>query len=273
MRAALIQLCASDDPAEGLEPLRGWIAEAAAEGADLICTPEVTNAIATSRARRDAVLRTEEADPTLAMVREEAARLGVRIALGSLALKTGGDRLANRSFLVGPDGAVEARYDKLHMFDVEVGAGESYRESAAYAPGDRAVIARTDTATLGLTICYDLRFPHLFRDLAKAGAEVILVPSAFSPTTGPAHWEVLLRARAIECGAFVLAAAQSGAHRTEKPRSSHGHSLAVGPWGEVLADAGTALGVTLVDLDLAAVAAARRRLPSLTHDRAYEAPA
>ena len=273
MRAALIQLCASDDPAEGLEPLRDWIGEAADGGAELICTPEVTNAVATSRARRDEVLRTEEEDRTLALVREEAARHGVWIALGSLALKTGGERLANRSFLIAPDGRIAARYDKLHMFDVDVGEGESYRESSAYAPGDRAVIARTPLGALGLTICYDLRFPHLFRDLAKAGAEVILVPSAFSPTTGPAHWEVLLRARGIECGAFVLAAAQSGAHRTEKPRRSHGHSLAVGPWGEVLSDAGEALGVTFVDLDLTKVAEARRRLPSLTHDAPYEAPA
>ena len=273
MKAALIQLCTSDDPAEGIAVLRDRIGEAVAGGADLICTPEVTNAIATTSARRAEVLRTEDADPTLAMARDEAARHGVHIALGSLALKTDGERLANRSFLIGPDGSILARYDKLHMFDVEVAPGETYRESAAYAPGDRAVIARTPLGTLGLTICYDLRFPHLLRDLAKAGAEVILVPSAFSPTTGPAHWEVLLRARAIECGAYVLAAAQSGDHRTEKPRRSHGHSLAVGPWGEVLADAGTALGVTLVDLDLSAVAEARRRLPSLTHDALYEAPA
>ena len=272
MKAALVQLCASDDPAEGLGPLREWIGQAARDGAGLVCTPEVTNAVATTSARRAEVLRHEDEDPTLALAREEAARHGIWIALGSLALRTGGERFANRSFLIDPDGGIAARYDKLHMFDVDVGEGESYRESAAYAPGDRAVVARTPLATIGLTICYDLRFPHLFRDLAKAGAEVILVPSAFSPTTGPAHWEVLLRARAIECGAYILAAAQSGPHRTQRPRRSHGHSLAVGPWGEVLADAGSALGVTMVDLDLSAVADARRRLPSLTHDAAYAGP-
>ena len=273
MRAALIQLCASDDPAEGLEPLRDWIAEAAAEGADVVCTPEVTNALTTDAARRREVLRTEEEDQTLAMVRDEAARHGIWIALGSLALKTDGPRLANRSFLIGPDGTIAARYDKLHMFDVNLGPTESFRESAAYRPGDRAVLARTPLASFGLTVCYDVRFPHLYRDLAQAGAEVLLVPAAFSVVTGPAHWEVLLRARAIECGAFVLAAAQSGAHRTTKPRSSYGHSLAVDPWGRVIADAGTATGVTMVDLDLGKVREARASVPSLGHDVPYEPPA
>ncbi|WP_373355479.1 carbon-nitrogen hydrolase family protein [Pseudoroseicyclus sp. CXY001] len=276
MKAALCQMTSSDVPEENLSAARAMIAEAAAGGAQLVCTPEVTNCVSTSRARQEAVLALEEDDATLAGMREAAREHGIWLSIGSLALKTrdADGRFANRSFLISPEGEVTARYDKIHMFDVQVSDTETYRESAGYRPGAEAVVAETPLATLGLTICYDLRFPHLHRGLAKAGAEVILIPAAFSPGTGPGHWEVLLRARAIECGAYVLAAAQTGKHElTEgRPRKSWGHSMAVAPWGEVVLDAGEAPGVFLVDLDLAQVADVRRRLPALTHDRPYEGP-
>ncbi len=199
------------------------------------------------------------------------------LGIGSLALKTGDSdgRFANRSFLIDAGGAIVARYDKIHMFDVQLSGGEVYRESAAFRPGDRAVVADTPWGRLGLTICYDLRFPYLHRALAQAGADVILQPAAFTVPTGQAHWHVLLRARAIETGCFVLAAAQTGTHPRSidaAERRTYGHSLAVAPWGEVLADAGQAPGVNLVDIDLAQVAAARGRVPSLTHDRGFDGP-
>ena len=276
MRAALVQLTSGDDPRANLPVTRGYVAQAAAEGATLICTPEVTNCVSQDRARQREVLRHEDDDPTLAALREDAARLGVWIAVGSLAVKTddADGRFANRSFLIGSDGGIAARYDKIHMFDVTVSDTESYRESAGYRPGDRVVVARTPDAALGLSICYDLRFPHLYRDLAQAGAEVLLVPSAFSPVTGTAHWETLLRARAIETGCFVLAAAQTGTHPAQsgKARQTWGHSLVVDPWGEVLLDAGVDAGVSVVDLNLSLVARSRGRVPSLTHDRPYESP-
>jgi predicted amidohydrolase len=271
MRAALLQFTSSDDPGDNLLRLRPLVAKAAASGAQLLCTPEVTNCVA-PRARLQEVAVSEEEDPMLAGLREEAAMRGVWIAVGSLAIRGGGPdgRLANRSFLLGPEGGISARYDKIHMFDVDVSPTETWRESEGFRPGHRAVVAHTPLAALGLTICYDLRFPGLHRALALAGAEILLVPAAFTRPTGEAHWEVLLRARAIETGCFVLAAAQTGEHAGG--RLTHGHSLAVSPWGEVLADAGRALGVTLVDLDLAQVDAARRRIPSLRHDLAFEGP-
>ncbi len=277
MRAALVQMSSSDDPADNLARAREMVAQAAGEGAELVCTPENTNCVTLNRAHQAAMFRHEGEDPVLAGLRDEAAKRGVWLSIGSLGLRVeGGDgRFANRSFLVDPSGGVVARYDKIHMFDVALGRGEDYAESAAFRPGDRAVVVRTPLGVIGLTICYDLRFPYLHRMLAQAGAEVILGPSAFTVPTGRAHWEVLLRARAIETGAFVLAAAQTGTHpRTvEAPeRSTWGHSLAVAPWGEVLADAGERPGVTLVDLDLARVAEARRRIPALTHDRSFSGP-
>jgi deaminated glutathione amidase len=222
-------------------------------------------------------LQTEADDPTLAGLRATAADLGIWLAIGSLALKTGDadGRFANRSVLINATGGIVARYDKIHMFDVDLGGPESYRESAAFRPGDRAVVADTPLGRIGLTVCYDLRFPHLHRALAQAGADLILQPAAFTVPTGRAHWQVLLRARAIETGCFVLAAAQTGSHprSVEGPeRQTWGHSLAIGPWGEVLADAGTAPGVTFVDLDMAQVAAARAKVPSLRHDRAFTGP-
>ncbi|SES08965.1 Predicted amidohydrolase [Tranquillimonas rosea] len=276
MRSGLIQLRSSDDPAENLDSVVGRLREAAGQGADLILTPEVTNCVSASRTRQTEVLRHEHDDPTLAGLRDEASALGRWVLIGSLALKTddADGRFANRSFLIAPDGSVAARYDKIHMFDVAVSETETYRESAGYRPGDRAVTADSPFGRLGLTICYDVRFPALYRTLAQAGAGILTVPSAFSPVTGAAHWEPLLRARAIECGAFVLAPAQCGTHAASrgKQRQTHGHSLAVSPWGEVLADGGTEPGLTLVDLDLSAVDDARGKVPSLTHDRPFSGP-
>ncbi len=279
MRVALLQLTASDDPAETLPRTLALLDEAAAGGAVFSLTPEVTNCVSASRARQAAVLATEAEDATLAALRAAAARHGIHLLIGSLALKqdaAGSDgRFLNRSFLIRPDGGIAARYDKIHMFDVDVTETETYRESAGFRPGGRAVLTEVAGTPLGMTICYDIRFPALYRALAQAGARILTVPAAFSPVTGAAHWESLLRARAIENGAFVLAPAQCGTHpATEgRARKTHGHSLAVGPWGAVLADAGTEPGVTFVDLDLGAVEEARRRVPSLAHDRAFEAPA
>ena len=276
MKAALVQLRSSDDPKANLPVTLGHLADAAESGADLILTPEVTNCVSASRSRQVSVLRHEGDDATLAAVRAFAADRGVHVLVGSLGLLTDDPdgRFANRSILVGPDGGIEARYDKIHMFDVEISETESYRESAGYRPGDRAVVADGPGCRIGMTVCYDVRFPHLYRALAQAGAEVLTVPAAFSPVSGDAHWETLLRARAIETGCWVLAPAQAGEHdATEgRRRTTHGHSLAVAPWGEVVADAGTEPGVTLVDVDLSAVADARRRIPSLTGDRSFDGP-
>jgi predicted amidohydrolase len=276
VRAALVQLCSGDDPGANLATTERLVREAAAGGAALVLTPECTNIVSASRALQARVLVPEAEDPTLARLAALAGELGLWLVIGSLCLKSGepDGRFVNRSFLVGPDGRVRARYDKIHMFDVDVG-GESYRESAAYRPGGRAVVTEAAGFRLGLTVCYDLRFPHLYRDLAKAGAEALTVPSAFTVPTGRAHWHVLLRARAIETGAFVLAPAQSGVHAASegRARETYGHSLAVAPWGEVLVDAGKGIGVSFVEIDPAAVAEARARVPALAHDRPYAAPA
>ena len=276
MRAALIQLTSGDDPPGNLAVTEALVREAAAGGAALALTPECTNIVSADRARQREVLVAESEDATLARLRAVAAELGLWLVIGSLCLRSRDPdgRFVNRSFLIGPDGAIRARYDKIHMFDVELDAGESYRESAAYRPGERAVLAEAAGLRLGLTVCYDLRFPHLYRDLAKAGAEVLTVPSAFTVPTGRAHWEVLLRARAIETGAYVLAPAQSGTHaaRAGRGRQTWGHSLAVAPWGEVIADAGDGPGVAFAEIDPAEVVHARARIPSLGHDRAYTPP-
>ena len=276
IRAALVQLTSSDDPEANLPATLAAIERAAGEGADWILTPEVTNCVSSRRARQEAVLRPEGEDRTLAAVREAAARLGVPVLIGSLALRGEGadGRFVNRSFAIGADGAIAARYDKIHMFDADPSAGERYRESAGYRPGDRAVLTEAAGLRVGMTICYDVRFPALYRALARAGAQVLTVPSAFSPATGAAHWEVLLRARAIETGCFVLAPAQCGEHAAAEgaPRRTHGHSLAVGPWGEVLLDMGEAPGVGMVEIDPEAVARARGRVPSLDHDRPFDGP-
>ena len=276
MKIALLQLSVSDDPAENLPHTRAMLEEAAGAGAGFVLTPEVTNCLSSDRAHQRAVLRHEEEDETLAALREDAARLKLWLLIGSLALKTNDEdgRFANRSFLIGPDGAIRARYDKINMFDVDVSETEKYRESAGYRPGTRAVIAPTPFGTLGLSICYDVRFPQLYRRLSQAGAQILTVPAAFNDTTGKAHWQSLLRARAIENGAYILAPAQTGTHAAHegRPRRTWGHSMVVAPWGEVVADGGTDPGITYAEIDLAAVERARRRIPSLMHDRPFEGP-
>jgi len=276
MKAALLQLCSSDDPAENLATVRTMLAEAKAGGAEFALTPEVTNCVSSSRERQNAVLSGEADDPVLAGLRAEAKALDLWLLIGSLALKSGDKdgRFANRSLLIGPDGTTRARYDKIHMFDVSVTEVETFRESAAFRPGERAVVAATPWGKLGLSICYDLRFPYLHRALAKAGAQLLTVPAAFTPVTGAAHWEVLLRARAIETGAWVLAPAQTGNHKQSegKPRRTHGHSMVISPWGEVVLDAGTEPGVYFAEIDMAAVGEARRRIPALDHDRSFGGP-
>ncbi|ABF65636.1 Nitrilase/cyanide hydratase and apolipoprotein N-acyltransferase [Ruegeria sp. TM1040] len=276
VRIALLQMTSSDLPEENLAAAREMIARTAAAGAQFVLTPEVTNCLSTSRTQQQAVLHPEENDPTLAGLRDAARQHGVWLSIGSLGVKTtdADGRFANRQFLISPDGEIKARYDKIHMFDVEVTPEETYRESDGYRPGTRAVLADAGFAKIGMTICYDVRFPALHRRLAQAGAEIITAPAAFSHVTGAAHWHSLLRARAIETGCFVLAAAQTGVHDTSRgaARQTYGHSLAVAPWGEILADAGTETGITCVDLDLEAVKKARKRVPSLTHDREFDGP-
>ncbi len=275
MRVGLVQLNASDDPEANLPLTRELVKKAADQSARFVLTPEVTNCVSASRTRQRDVLQNEADDPTLAALRQDALRFDIWLLIGSLALREDRDedqRFVNRSFLIAPTGEIAARYDKTHMFDVSISEEETYRESAGYRPGDAAVMAAVDETPVGLTICYDVRFPHLYRDLAKRGAQILTVPSAFAPETGAAHWETLLRARAIETGAFVLAPAQCGTHSATQGRTrrTHGHSLAVDPWGRVIAEAGDEPGLTLVDLDLDAVETARRRVPSLLHDRAYK---
>ncbi|MBK1636119.1 carbon-nitrogen hydrolase family protein [Rhodovulum adriaticum] len=277
MRAALVQMTSGDDPADNLRQARGYLREATAGGADFVLTPEVTNCLSASCAVQERALQRQDADPTLAALRAEAAELGIWLLIGSLALKTDDPdgRFANRSFLIAPDGGIAAWYDKIHMFDVQISETETYRESDGYRPGDRAVLAQTPFGAVGLSVCYDLRFAHLYRGLAQAGAEILTVPAAFSPVTGAAHWEPLLRARAIETGCYVLAPAQCGLHPASEGRArrTHGHALAVSPWGEVLADAGAAPGIVYVDLNRQEVARARARVPSITHDRPFAPPA
>jgi predicted amidohydrolase len=276
MRAALLQLNVSDDPAANLRATLDLVDRAASAGAEFILTPEMTNCLSSDRGHQRAVFRHETDDETLAALRAVAQARKIWLLIGSLGLLTqdADGRFANRSFLIGPDGSIAARYDKIHMFDVDVSETEIYRESHGYRPGDRAVLCKTPFGTLGLTVCYDLRFPALYRKLAQAGAEILTVPAAFNHVTGAAHWETLIRARAIETSCFVLAPAQTGFHSETrgKGRRTHGHSLAVAPWGEVLADGGTEPGVTLVDIDLGRVSDARRRVPSLWHDRSFDGP-
>lgn len=276
MRAGLIQLSVGDDPVANLGVTQDLVRQAASAGAGFVLTPEVTNGISSDRDQQRRVLRSEAEDTTLKALRAEAAHLGIWLLIGSLGLLTEDEdgRFANRSFLVSPTGDIVARYDKIHMFDVNVSETEQYRESSAYRPGSRAVLAQTPFAQIGMSVCYDVRFPQLYRRLAKAGAEILTVPAAFNDTTGAAHWESLLRARAIENGCFVLAPAQCGTHgdHNGRPRRTYGHSLAIAPWGEVMADGGTDVGVTLIDLDMSLVAKARSRVPSLSHDRSIEGP-
>ena len=272
---ALIQTRTPATAAAGLAHVEPLIREAASGGARLVLTPEGTNLLEQRRDRRDAAITDEDQDVAVLGLRRLAAELGVWLLIGSAIVRSGhaGDaRAANRSLLVDPSGAITARYDKLHVFDVDLPNGERYRESAAVRPGDAAAVADTPWGRLGLTICYDIRFPCLHRQLARAGASMIAVPAAFTAPTGEAHWETLLRARAIETGAFVLAPAQGGLH--EDGRRTWGRSTVVGPWGEVMARADhDDPCIVRAKLDMEAVARARRAIPALTHDREFLPPA
>jgi predicted amidohydrolase len=266
--AAMVQMCTGMLPQASLEQGTKLIRQAAGQGADYVLTPEVTNMIQSNRKAMFENLASEEDDLSLKAYRALATELKIHLHIGSLALRASPERAVNRSFLIGPDGLVIASYDKIHMFDIDLPGGESYRESANYQPGETAVIADLPWGRIGLTICYDLRFPALYRALAEAGASFLTVPSAFTVRTGEAHWHTLLRARAIENGCFVFAAAQAGTH--ESKRQSYGHSLIVDPWGEVLAEGGaTETGVFMAKIDPAKVETARKTVPSLQHGRRF----
>lgn len=276
MRAASLQLNASDKPLENLSHILTMVRQAASDGAEFVFTPEVSNCLSTSRAHQNEVLCHQEDDQTLAELCNLARELYISISIGSLALKTddADGRFANRSFLINRLGEVVGQYDKIHMFDVQISKTETYRESAGYRPGEKAVVADTALGKVGMAICYDMRFPLLSNALAQAGAETLLYPAAFSPITGAAHWHSLLRARAIETGCYVIAAAQTGTHPTSGPkaRTTFGHSLVVDPWGEVILDAGTDAGVYAFDIEMDNVAKARQKVPSLLNARSFTAP-
>ena len=265
-RIALYQARTGIDPAANARALVAAVEAAAAGGAAILFTPEMSGLLDRDRARSAAQLRTEAEDPVLAAVRAAAARARIWVHLGSLAIRPeNGGKLRNRGYLITDSGEIRTFYDKIHLFDVDLAGGESWRESALYAPGGSAVVADTPAGRLGLSICYDLRFPDLYRALTDAGAQLLAVPAAFTVPTGRAHWHVLLRARAIEAGVFVVAAAQGGRH--EDGRETFGHSLVVGPWGEVLLDMGAGEGVGFADLDLAEIERVRARLPAIRHRR------
>lgn len=270
-RAALVQTRTSRNVAGNIDAAVKLIREAKALGADYVQTPEQTSLMELDRASLFAHIVEEERDPALAAFRELARELKVHLHVGSLAVKVSLEKAANRTFFIDPTGAIMARYDKIHMFDVNLPDGESYRESNTYRPGESAVVAALPWCHIGLSICYDLRFPALYRALAEAGAEVLTVPAAFTKQTGEAHWHLLLRARAVETGCFVLAAAQGGHH--ENGRDTFGHSIAIDPWGRVIAEAGIEPGVTIADIDLSLVAEARRKIPALEHGRRFEVQA
>jgi predicted amidohydrolase len=274
--AACIQFTAGPDPEPNFKTVAGLVRQARDAGAEFVATPEVSNFIESGKRRRDKA-RSEGDDPFLAGMRDLARETGAWLLLGSLVIDPAGepgaegeDRLANRSFLIDPAGAIVARYDKIHMFDIDLPGGESYRESNAYRPGTGTVVAETPWGRLGMSVCYDVRFPHLYRALAQAGADFLAVPSVFTVPTGTAHWHVLLRARAIENGCFVLAPAAWGEHTGG--RRSYGHSLIVDPWGRILADGGEGTGIVTAVIDTARIAEARGMVPSLRHDREFTPP-
>ncbi len=269
MRVGVVQLQGCDDPQRNLSVTSDLIKGAASAGANLIATPEVSNLIGASKSQQSSLLRSETDDPSLKAYQSLASDLSIWLSLGSLSLLCDNGQLANRSFMIAPDGSIRARYDKIHMFDVQLSDTESYSESDQYRAGNSAVTAQTELGIIGLTICYDIRFPQLYRDLAQAGATILMVPCAFTKSTGAAHLETLLRARAIETGCFVIAACQTGTHGK---RETYGHSMVVDPWGTVLLDAGIEPGFFIVDCDPNAVTLARGKIPSLRHDREYKKP-
>ena len=267
-RVGLIQMRSGRTPRANVDAAVKLIGDAKAAGADYVQTPEMTNIMEVKREALFATLAPEESDPSLAAFRETARTQRLWLHVGSLALKVSPDKAVNRSFLIDPKGEIAARYDKIHMFDVDLAGGESYRESRSYRAGEAAISADLPWGRLGLTICYDLRFPALYRALAEAGASFLAIPSAFTRQTGEAHWHVLMRARAIENTCYVLAAAQGGTH--ENGRETFGHSLVVDPWGRVIAEGGTEPGVVMAEITPADVATARARIPSLQHGRRFE---
>ena len=270
MRIALYQARTGIDPQGNGHDLQQAVREASNLGAEMLFTPEMSGLLDRDRDRVDRNIRSEADDPVLAAVRAEARETGLWVHLGSLALRREDGKFANRGFVIDGDGEIRARYDKIHLFDVDLPTGESWRESAVYAPGEQAVVVSTPVGLLGLSVCYDLRFSDLFRNLTDAGATALSIPAAFTVPTGKAHWHVLMRARAIEAGVFVIAAAQGGQH--EDGRETFGHSLVVDPWGEVLLDTGEKNGVAIVDIDLGQVDAVRSRIPAIRHRRPIPSP-
>ncbi len=269
IRVACVQMRSGTDVAANIESACALIRQAAGTGAELIATPEMTTLLDRKPGAVWEKSTTEEADPGLKAFRRLARDLGVTVLIGSLAIRLGDGKCANRSFLIGPDGAVAARYDKIHMFDVQLNAGNIYRESDSFAAGSQAVVADLPAGSLGMTVCYDVRFPDLYRQLAWGGAKVIAVPAAFTRITGEAHWHVLLRSRAIETGCYVIAPAQGGRH--EDGRETFGHSLIIDPWGDIVAEAGVDPGYITATLDFARVDDVRGRIPSLQHVRPFRA--
>lgn len=263
-RAACIQMTSGVDMDANVEAASSLIRQAATAGADFIATPEVTHLMVLKTRELFSKIYSQADDPGLKAFQALAAELDKWLLIGSLAIRLSDTKLANRSFLIGPDGHIKSSYDKAHMFDVDLPSGESYRESATYQAGNKLALAQTPWGTVGQTICYDLRFPYLFRALAQQGADFITVPSAFTQQTGEAHWHILLRARAIETGCFIIAPAQTGTH--ECGRKTYGHSLIISPWGEVLADGKSGTGIIVADIDSEAVNAARAQIPSLLGD-------
>jgi len=271
IRVACVQMRSGTEVAENIHAADALIRQAARDGADLIATPEMTTLLDRKPGSAWEKSTDEASDPGLANFRALAKELGKTLLIGSLAVRADAGKCANRSFLIRPDGEVAARYDKIHMFDVQLNAGNIYRESDSYAAGGVAVVADLPMVKLGMTVCYDVRFPELFRQLAMAGAQIIAVPAAFTRITGEAHWHILLRARAIETGCFVIAPAQAGRH--QDGRETYGHSLIIDPWGEILAEGGTEPGVIAATLDLAKVGEVRGKIPSLSHVRPFREPA
>ena len=266
-KAAMVQMRSALAPADSLKQGTALIREAAAQGAHYVQTPEMTNVLAATGQQLFSVIVEESADASLAAYRALAKELGIYLHIGSLAIRLSAERAANRGFLIDPAGAIVARYDKIHMFDVQLANGETYRESARYQPGEIAPIVDLPWGKIGITICYDMRFPALYRALAEHGASFLTMPSAFTKPTGEAHWHILLRSRAIENGAFVFAAAQAGAH--ESGRLSYGHSVIIDPWGTVLAEGDTEPGVIIAEIDPGKVDSVRKSIPSLQHGRRF----
>ncbi|HKY82634.1 MAG TPA: carbon-nitrogen hydrolase family protein [Sphingobium sp.] len=267
MRAAIFQMTSGIDPAANGAAIAQAVAQARSEGADMLFTPEMAGYLDRDRGRASATLRRESGDPVLAQVRDASARHGLWVHLGSLPLKDerADGRWANRSFMIDAAGEIRARYDKIHLFDVDLPSGESWRESSVYGPGEQVVAVDTPWARMGLSVCYDMRFPDLYRALTNAGATVLLMPAAFTVPTGQAHWHILLRARAIEAGCFVIAAAQTGRHADG--RETYGHSLIVDPWGDIVLDMGEEAGLALADIDLSRIEEVRGRVPAIANRR------